>query len=207
MSTQLSGAPSPWFELRHASTERPVFVVVPERRMLVIEGAGPRHADDFRLATSVLRKVAELAANSLPRMQRSQPARRVVEIMWPIDHWSTGEELLEALDTPYQAWRQLVELPVSLTDAAAERAIEAVRRDGGRTVALVRIVTVTEGSSAQMLRTGSCSFADSVRTLLRLVLEAGARPVGDLHELVLADAAHVGQERARSILRVPVGSP
>jgi hypothetical protein len=49
--------PSSPFEVRHASTHRPLLVVVPERRLLAIHGAGPRSAADFRLATTVLRTV------------------------------------------------------------------------------------------------------------------------------------------------------
>lgn len=197
-------APSAWFELRHASTERPIFVVVPERRMLAIHGAGPRHAEDFRLATTVLRTVADLARNSLPRIQRSEPRRQVVEITWPIGDRLTIDEIQEALDDDRQPWRQMIELSGRVTDAAAEAAIDTARRLGGRDIPLVRLLRITEGGAAQLLHTGSDSFPDCVRTLLRLVIEADLRPAGDLHEIVIADAADVGHERSRSILRVPI---
>lgn len=198
-------APSAWFELRHASTGRPIFVVVPERRILAIHGAGPRNAEDFRLAATVLRTVADLARNSLPRIQRSEARRQVVEITWPIDGRLTVDEILEALDDDRHPWRQMIELSGRVTDAAAETAIDTARRFGGRDIPLVRLLRITEGSAAQILHTGNGSFPDSARTLLRLVIEAGLRPAGDLHEIVIADAADVGRERSRSILRVPIG--
>ncbi len=205
MTAPEPSAPSAWFELRHASTGRPIFVVVPERRMLAIHGAGPRNAEDFRLAATVLRTVADLARNSLPRIQRSEPRRQVVEITWPIDGRLTIDEILESLHDDRQPWRQMIELSGRVTDAAAMTAIDTARRLGGRAIPLVRLLRITEGSAAQILHTGTGSFPDCARTLLRLVIEAGLRPAGDLHEIVIADAADVGRERSRSILRVPVG--
>ena len=69
-----SGAykPSSPFELRHASTHRPLLVVVPERRLLAINGAGPRGAADFRLATTLLRTVGEIVRRHVLRDSTSR---------------------------------------------------------------------------------------------------------------------------------------
>ena len=64
--------PSSPFELRHASTHRPLLVIVPERRLLAINGAGPREAADFRLATTFLRTVGA----TVRRMAQRDPTRR-----------------------------------------------------------------------------------------------------------------------------------
>jgi hypothetical protein len=198
--------PSSPIELRHVSTGRAIFVVVPERGLLAIHGAGPRGADDFRLATVVLRTVAEIIRTSLPRDRRARPGRPLLEITWPIDGGLTVDEIVEALDDPRQRWRQLSELPRFATEAAAERAIDAARRLGGRDIPLVQMIHVREGRAAQVLRTADEPPLACVRRLLGLVLEAGCRPTGDLHELVLADPADVGRVRARSIVRVPIAS-
>jgi hypothetical protein len=203
------GAISP-FELRHASTDRAIFIVVPERRLLGINGAGPRGAEDFRLATAVLRTVADLVRTSLARSQRHarsqlfDPPRRLAEVTWPIDGTLAIDEILEALMDPAQAWRQMIELPNAVTETDAVRAIDDARRLGGRDIPLVRLIRMREGPSAQILRVGTTPLPEAVRTLLRLVLEAGARPVGHLHEIVLAEAGAVGPDRARSIVRVPI---
>ena len=47
-------------ELRHASTERPLFVIVPERRFLAIDGIGRPGAEDFRQAKAALRAVSDI---------------------------------------------------------------------------------------------------------------------------------------------------
>jgi hypothetical protein len=199
--------PSSPLELRHASTGRAIFVDVPERGLLAIHGAGPRGAADFRLATAVLRTVAEIVRTSLPHDRRAGPARQLLEITWPIDGSVTVDEIVEALDDPRQRWRQLTELPRLATEAAAERAIDEARRLGGREIPLVQMIHVREGRAAQVLRTADEPPMACVRRLLGLVLEAGCRPTGDLHELVLADPADVGRDRARSIVRVPIRSP
>lgn len=197
--------PSSWIELRHASTGRALFVVAPERRLLAIHGAGPRGADDFRLATTVLRTVAEIVRTSLTGSRRGVPPRQLVEITWPIDSDRTVDEIVEAIDDPRQRWRQMIELPQRATEAAAVRAIDEARRLGGRDIPLVQSILFAEGRAAQILRAGDELASSSTRKLLGLVLEAGFRPRGDLHEFVLADPATVGRDRARSIVRVPIG--
>jgi len=192
-------------ELRHASTERPVFVVVPERRLLAIDGVGRRGADDFRQATTLLRAAAELLRASLPRDPLRLEAHAITEISWPIDGTLTVGKVLEALDDPRQHWRQMIELPRDASDEGALRAIGDASRIAGRDVPLVRAIRLEEGPAVQILEIGDQGRSSAIRKLLQLVREAGFRPFGDLHELVLADTAAVGHDRARSILRVPVG--
>ena len=192
-------------ELRHASTDRPVFVVVPERRLLAIDGVGRRGAEDFRAATLVLRAAADLLRTSLPRVPLQLEPHSITEITWPIDGSLTVGKVLEALDDRYQHWRQMIELPRRASEEAALQAIGEASRIAGRDAPLVRAIRLEEGPAVQILEIGDQRRSDAVTKLLRFVRDAGFRPQGDLHELVLADAAVVGHDRARSILRVPVG--
>jgi len=192
-------------ELRHASTERPVFVMVPERRLLAIDGIGRRGAEDFRQATAVLRAAAEMLRASLPRDPLRLEQHPITETSWPIDGTLTVSKVLEALGDPRQHWRQMIELPPRATEEGALRAIGEASRVAGRDVPLVRAIRSVEGPAVQILEIGDHARSDVIRKLLELVLEAGLRAYGDLHELVLADTAAVGHDRARSILRVPVG--
>lgn len=191
-------------ELRHASTDRPVFVIVPERRLLAIDGVGRRGAEDFRQATSVLRAAAEMIRASLPRDPLHLESHPITEISWPIDGTLTVDKVLEALADPRQHWRQMIELPARASEEGALRAIGEASRIAGRDAPLVRAVRSEEGPAVQILEIGDQARPQVVRKLLELVREAGFRAYGDLHELVLADTAAVGHDRARSILRVPV---
>lgn len=196
--------PSPPFELRHASTHRPLLVGVPERRLLAIDGAGPRTAGDFRLATTLLRTVGEVVRKMMLRTPHADPVRRILEVAWPIEPGLTVDEILEVLSGRTPRWRQMIELPNAATDAMAVDAIDQARRLGGRDLSLVRLIRLTEGPAVQILHLGTDEEATSIRKLYAFVAESGHQGGGDLHELVIADPITVGRARGRSIFRVPI---
>jgi hypothetical protein len=198
--------PSSPLELRHASTEHPLVVVVPARRFLVIDGAGYPGAADFRFATSVLRTVDELLRARLRRDRFADSPRAVIEIVWKIEpSWSIDEIVAAFTERVPRPWRQMLELPRASTEAVVTEAIDEARRQGGRDVPLVRLVEFAEGRVAQILYHGpAADEAGSIEKLYRHVVESGLRPRGDLHQLVLADPDRVPAERARSIFRLPI---
>lgn len=198
--------PSSPFELRHASTHRPVSVVVPERRLLVIHGAGPREAADFRLATALLRTVGATVRGMVLRHRHAEPVRSVLEVTWPIDPGLTVDDIVDLLANRTPRWCQMIELPHIATEAMAMEAIDEARRNGRRDVPLVRLTYLTEGPVVQILHLGTDDESSAIRKLYAFVAESGFWARGDLHELVVADRNVVGQARARSILRVPVAS-
>jgi hypothetical protein len=192
------------FELRHASTHRPFVVVVPERRFLAINGAGPREAADFRLATTLLRTVGEIIRAKIRRARGSDPLRSVLEVTWPLPPGLTIDEILEVLSSPTPRWRQMIELPHIAIESTVLEAIDEARQKGHRDTALVRLAHITEGLVVQILHLGRSEETSSIRKLYAFVAESDFIPSGDLHELVVADRNIVGQARARSILRVPI---
>jgi hypothetical protein len=198
-----SRASSP-FELRHASTHRPLLVVVPSRRLLAIHGAGSREAADFRLATTILRTVSEALRAKVLRVRRAEPVRPVLEVTWPIEPGLTVDEIVELMSGPTPLWRQMLELPPTATESMALEAIDQTRRREGRAFPLVRLIEVTEGPAVQILHLGSDDLLASIRKLYGFAAEPAFQTRDHLHELVIADAHAVGQARARSILRVPI---
>ena len=196
--------PSSPFELRHASTHRPFLVVVPERHLLAIDGAGPREAADFRLATTLVQRVDAIVRGMVLRHGLSLPVRSVLEVTWPIEPGLTADEVVEVLSSPTLRWRQMMELPHIATESMAIAAIDEARRRGSRAVPLVRLIHLTEGPAVQILHLGKDDVFSSVRKLYGFVVESGSRASGDLHELVIADRNVVGQGRARSIFRVSI---
>jgi len=192
------------FELRHASTHRPLLVGVPERRLLAINGAGPRSAEDFRLATTLLRTVGEIVRKMLLRARRAEPVRSVLEVTWAVEPGLTVDEIMEVLSSPTPRWRQMIELPYAASETMAVDAIDEARRRGDRDLPLIRLIHLTEGPAVQILHLGVDEEVSSIRKLYAFLAESGFRAGGDLHELVVADPTAVGRERARSILRVPI---
>jgi hypothetical protein len=199
--------PSTFLELRHASTARAIFVVVPERRFLAVDGIGEPTGAGFRLATSALHTVTDGVLRRLRRAGIATATRAgVAECLW----WSTEtlspSELPAAFaDRTRWHWRQLIEVPGKATEADATAAIDEARRGAGRDVALVRRLDLTEGSAAQVLHVGPASSETvSLRMLFEAIAEAGLRPEGRLHTLLLTEPYPSSGGMGRSILRQPV---
>ena len=57
---------SSFMELRHASTDHPIHVVVPERRFFAIDGIGAPATIEYALAGAILRGVAQTAWRRSP---------------------------------------------------------------------------------------------------------------------------------------------
>jgi hypothetical protein len=199
--------PSGFLELRHASTDHAIFVVVPERRFLAIDGRGDPGAADFALATRALLNVLDVLRSRLRRDGIATSTRAAaIECAWWPPEPMTADELPEAFaDRTRWYWHQLVELPDQATEARAQAAIDEARRGAGREEALVRQVSFAEGSAGQLLHIGPRSGEPAtVRKLYADIAAAGLRPEGRLHTLMLADPEHVPGGLGRSIIRQPV---
>ena len=198
---------SGFLELRHASTDHAIFVVVPERSFFAIDGVGEAGASDFRLATSALRTAVDNLLRRL-RQEGFATATRagVVECAWSPPHALPPSEVPVAFtDRSRWRWCQMIELPAQSTEARALTAIDEARRGAGRDVALVRRLAFTEGSAAQLLHVGPQSAeAATVRKLFQAIAEVGLLPAGRLHTLTLADANGSRLGLGRSIVRQPV---
>jgi hypothetical protein len=196
--------PSELFERRHAATDRATIVVIPERRMLAIDGVGNPGVGAYRLATETLRTAAELLRLRLARTAGARAA--IIECAWWVHPEPGREEMAAAFaDRSAWHWQQMIEIPDRATDEDAEAAIDETRRRAGREAPLVRLIRVVEGRSAQILHAGGPSTeADAVAKLYDAVEAAGLRPHGHLHELHLVEPGRVPESRARTILRLPV---
>jgi len=194
-------------ELRHASTENAIFVVVPERTFFAIDGVGEPTGADFWLATSELRAAIDVLLHRLRRAGMSTAARAgVVECRWLPPQSMPPAELPTAFrDRSRWRWRQMIELPARATEAQAGTAIEEARLGAGRNRALVHCLTFTEGRAAQLLHVGPRSAEPiTVNRLFQAIQGAGLRPNGELHALQFADADVAPHGIGRSILRQPI---
>ena len=198
--------PSDILELRHASTDHATIVVVPERRMLAIDGVGGPAASDYRFATATLRTAADILRARVAKMAGVETRVAVVECAWWVHPEPEPDEMAAAFsDRSAWHWQQMIEVPAAATNEDALAAIDETRRRAGRAAPLVRLVPFAEGRSAQILHAGGpASEAGSVAKLYHAVEMAGLRPRGHLHEIHLADPGRVPADRARTILRLPI---
>ena len=206
VSTSPLRDPSDPFELRHAATDRATIVVVPERRLLAVDGLGSPASGTFRLASTTLRDIAGELRSALHRTRGLDTRVGILECAWWIHPEVTPDAMADAfVDRTSWHWQQMLEIPPRATDDEASIAIDATRRTAGREVPLIRLIHFVEGRSAQILHLGGVATEpEAVRRLVAAVAEAGARPSGHLHELYLAPPDQVPVSRARTILRLPI---
>jgi hypothetical protein len=193
-------------ELRHAATDRATIVVVPERRMLAIDGLGDPRAAAFVLASETLRIAAELLRARVARDHRVKTRPGALESAWWTHPEPPSQDLArEFADRSYWHWQQMIEVPPEATDEDAAASIDEARTRAGRPAPPLRIIRFAEGRSAQILHVGGpATQHGSVQALYDAVAAAGLRPHGHLHEIRIADHERVPGGRARSILRLPI---
>lgn len=198
--------PSDFLELRHAATDKATIVVVPERRMLAIDGVGSPTAATYRLATETLRTAAGHLRTIVARTTGIETRVGPVECAWWIHPEPEPADMAaQFADRTAWHWQQMIEVPPIASDEDATAAIDETRRGAGRDAPLLRLIRFAEGRSAQILHTGGPSSEPaSVEKLHHAVAAAGLRPRGHLHEIHLAEPGRVPEERARTILRLPI---
>lgn len=204
----ISHVPSRPIELRHASTDRPNVVVVPERHFLAIEGIGHPGASGFRLASAALRTAHAAVRSSLRRDQFLAGPRSIFEIVWLTEPQWSLDELVRILSQHDRVrWRQMLELPTQATPRMIAEALRRAHLALGEHGPLPTLFTVTEGPAAQLLQVGATAdLAQTVARLHRFITESGWRPQGRVHQLVFADPEAVPSTRARSIVRMPIAT-
>jgi hypothetical protein len=198
--------PSDRLELRHAATDRPTIVVVPERRMFAIDGLGEPRASSFVIASETLRTADEQLRERVHRRTGRKVSHADLECAWWTHPEPPSQDLANSFaDRSTWHWQQMIEIAPDATDEEAAAAIDETRARAARAVPLVRVIRFAEGRSAQILHVGGPATEHrSVRALFETVAAAGIRPHGHIHEIRLADYERVPGERARAILRLPI---
>jgi hypothetical protein len=194
-------------ELRHASTDHVIFVTIPERRLLVIDGIGKLRAADYQFAASVLADVHRALRARLPRERfaTAGPTPLAESLWWPLPESSAADIPDVFAGESAWHWRQMIELQRRASEEHVVAAIDEVRRKAGRPVPLIRSWSFVEGQAGQLLHVGGYDgLGVSVGRLFDGIAAAGQRPVGGVHLLFLADPDRVPPGRGRVIIRQPI---
>ena len=198
--------PQDRFELRHAATDHPTFVVVPERRMFAVDGLGDPRVSAFVLASNALRATEERVRARVQRATGRRVTAADLECAWWTHPEPAPEDLASSFaDRSTWHWQQMIEIPPEATEEDAQASIDETRSSFGRPLPPVRVIQFAEGRSAQILHLGGP--ADEHRSVVALydaVAREGLHPHGHLHEIRLADYERVPDGRARAILRLPI---
>lgn len=189
----------------YAPTAKDFTVVdVPELRYLAVDGKGdPNTSAAYAQAIEALYPVAyNLKFTSKKTLDRDFVVGPL-EGLWRAD----DPAVFLARDKQSWEWTMLISQPPWITEDLVRTAIEEVaKKKALPALGSVRLHTVVEGLSVQILHVGS--YDDETPTLDRLhnqyLPEHGLTFNGDHHEIYLSDARRTEPAKLKTILRQPV---
>jgi hypothetical protein len=197
-----------------ASTRSVLFLDIPNRRYLAIEGLAPPGSDAFRMAIGGLYAAGYAVHFALRARDVAAPVGHLHGLFWagepgPLPA-ATAQPLAPAETTaPAEPmhWRLLLGLPVQATVAEIESAIARSQdRVSGEVPPRPELIAWAEGHVAQVLHVGPYDAEEPTIARLRDgIAAAGLVPVGCHHEIYLS-GPQTPPERTRTVIRQPVAS-
>ncbi|GIL26063.1 GyrI-like domain-containing protein [Actinocatenispora comari] len=178
-------------------------VDVPEQRFLAVDGAGnPNTAPVYARAVEALYATAYTLKFAAKRTGDDFVVGPL-EGLW----WADDPSVFTARAKDAWHWTMLISLPPSATAELVEAArTAALAKKQNPAIAELRLHTLHEGRSAQVLHVGS--YDDETPILAQLhgeYLDAnGLRPTGQHHEIYLSDPRRTAPAKLRTVLRQPV---
>jgi len=184
----------------YAMPKDPVLVTVRAGRYLSVTGAGAPGGAEFQARLGAL--YGHAYTIKFAKKQAGADSFKVapLEALW----WVAGGGRVFTAAKRRWRWKLLIRVPSSVRPADV-RAARAALRAKGRPSTGVRLETIAEGSSVQMLHVGA--YGDEPRTIARMDAFAHAHRLrlrGRHHEIYLSDPRRVPPARLRTILRHPV---
>jgi hypothetical protein len=191
-------------ELFSAPTAEFAIIEVPELRYLMIDGAGdPNTSRSYKEALETLYPVAYAVKFASKLKLGRDYVVPPLEALWWADNM---DDFVERRKDRW-LWTAMIMLPDWITPELARSCIEAVKRKKPPpALAKLRIGTLTEGQSVQILHVGA--YDDEGPVLARMHHEfMPAKKLtfnGSHHEIYLSDARKTSPNRLKTILRQPV---
>lgn len=181
-----------------------VEVDVPELRYLAIDGEGdPNTSPTYAAAVEALYAVGYTLKFAGKKSHGRDFSVGPLEGLW----YSPDPTVFTARDKGAWQWTMLIPLPDWVTADEVDAAIQAAHaKKGNDAIRQVRLQTLTEGRSVQILHLGS--YDDEAPTLALLhdeyLPEHGLTYNGHHHEIYLNDPRRTAPEKLRTVLRQPV---
>ncbi|TDP96083.1 hypothetical protein EV186_10463 [Labedaea rhizosphaerae] len=179
-------------------------VDVPEFRYLAVDGQGdPNTSAAYAQAIEALYGVAYTLKFASKRTLDRDFVVGPLEGLWRAD----DPAVFLSRDKQAWEWTMLISQPTWITEEMVRSAIDDVaKKKAPPAIDAVRLHTMTEGTSVQILHVGS--YDDETPTLDRLhnqyLPEHGLAFNGDHHEIYLSDARRTPPAKLKTILRQPV---
>jgi len=194
-------------ELRSVSG-RVRFLDVAPVRILSVDGDGAPAEPAFKEAIGALYPVAYGLHFALKRRGIAAPVGALEGLWWAPDQLPGGSVVPEPGVAPTWRWTLFIRVPGEATSSEIADAIDAAsRKRPAAPLGQLRVTTLAEGPSAQILHVGP--YAAERPTIERLhaaIADACLRPNGRHHEIYLGDPRRSAPERLRTVIRQPVAT-
>ncbi|MFD0591772.1 GyrI-like domain-containing protein [Catellatospora coxensis] len=179
-------------------------VDVPELRYIAVDGHG-----DPNTATAYPEAVEALFTTAYTLKFASKKGLGRDFVVGPLEGlWRADDpQAFVTRDKQAWSWTMMISQPDWITEDMVRAAVaEAAKKKDNPALAGVRLISLTEGRSVQILHVGS--YDDEAPTLDRLhhryLPDNGLTFNGDHHEIYLSDARRTEPAKLKTILRQPV---
>jgi hypothetical protein len=186
--------------LARARRDRVRFVEVPERRFLAVDGCARPGGQTFQNAIKTLYPVAYTLHFLLRQAGVNAPVGALEGLYWLAPEYVTDQE------REPMSWRLMIPIPAEASEQDVEQAIhDAVAKRQLPALALLHVVTWSEGPSAQILHIGPyAAEPPTIGKLMAAIGAAGFQASGPHHEIYISDPRRVGEARTKTVLRQAV---
>jgi len=193
-------------ELRdfYSATRHPQIVEVPELSFLMVDGHGdPNSAPEYGEAVQALYSVAYTARFALKKAPDGLDYGVMpLEGLW----WAPDMTVFTTADKSSWDWTMMIMQPAQVTTEVFEDArATAARKKSLPAIERLRLETLAEGRSAQVLHVGPYAAEGPViQGLHGFIADQGYELDGKHHEIYLNDPTRSAPEKLRTIIRQPV---
>jgi hypothetical protein len=194
-----------WKHLYQPPADAVVAVDVPPLTYLMVDGQGdPNTSPAFQEAVEALYSLSYTLKFSLKKSPRAiDYGVMPLEGLW----WADDPRVFHLADKSTWQWTAMILQPEFIARAQVEAAFNEVRKKNNpAALDRVRLETLTEGPSAQILYVGPFSAEGPViQRMHDFIHAAGKQLRGKHHEIYLNDPRRTAPEKLKTILRQPMG--
>jgi hypothetical protein len=193
-----------WKHLYQPPAGAVVAVDVPPLTYLMVDGQGdPNTSPAFQEAVEALYSLSYTLKFTLKKSPRAiDYGVMPLEGLW----WADDPRVFHLADKASWKWTAMILQPEFIAQAQVDAACDEVRKKKNpAALDRVRLETLTEGKSAQILYVGP--FADEGPVIQRMhdfIHAAGKQLRGKHHEIYLNDPRRTAPEKLKTILRQPM---
>ena len=191
-------------ELKEVYTAKkiPKLVDVPEGKFLTIIGEGDPNGKEYQQAIQALYGVAYTLKFHYKKQGKDFKVN-ALEGLWWVDNGVF--DLNNPAPREMWRWKSMIRVPDYVEDEDLQKLMAELIEKRGEKVTELKLETINEGLSAQIMHIGPYSDElPTINTLHEWVEEQGYQLRGDHHEIYMSDPRRTKPENLKTIIRHPI---